>query len=47
MRGGDRYMGYTEGMGVRRNRTRPVGGLNEGQRLNKSLWTLASEFANN
>ena len=37
VRGGDRYMGYTEGMGVRRNRTRPVGGLNEGQKLNKAL----------
>lgn len=47
VRGGDRYMGYTEGMGIRRNRTRPVGGLNEGQKLNKSLWMLASEFANN
>jgi len=37
VRGGDRYMGYTEGMGVRRNRTRPVGGLNEGQKLNNGL----------
>lgn len=47
VRGGDRYMGYTEGMGIRRNRTRPVGGLSEGQKLNKSLWLLASEFAKN
>ena len=47
VRGGDRYLGYTEGMGIRRNRTRPVSGLNEGQRINESLWSLASEFANN
>ena len=45
IRGGDRYMGYTAGMGIRRNRTRPVGGLSEGQKLNKALWSLASEFA--
>lgn len=36
---------YTEGMGVRRNRTRPGGGLNEGRKLKKSLGTLACEFA--
>ena len=47
VRGGDRYLAYTEGMGIRRNRTRPVSGLTEGQRLNKLLWNLASEFANN
>ena len=47
IRGGDRYMGYTAGMGIRRNRTRPVGGLGESQKLNKALWSLASEFANN
>jgi len=47
VRGGDRYLAYTEGMGIRRNRTRPVSGLTEGQRLNKALWNLASEFANN
>jgi hypothetical protein len=47
LRGGDRYMGYTEGMGIRRNTTRPVGGLSEGQKLNKALWALAGEFANN
>ena len=47
IRGGDRYMGYTEGMGIRRNRTRGVAGIGEGQKLNKALWTLASEFANN
>ena len=47
VRGDDRYLAYTEGMGIRRNRTRPVSGLTEGQRLNKLLWNLASEFANN
>jgi hypothetical protein len=47
MRGGDRYMGYTAGMGIRRNTTRPVGGLNEGQKLNKALWSLAAQFAHN
>lgn len=47
VRGGDRYLGYTEGMGIRRNRTRGVAGIGEGQKLNKALWTLASEFANN
>jgi len=47
VRGGDRYLSYTQGMGVRRNRTRPVAGLTEGQRLNKALWSLAGEFANN
>ncbi|AHF89903.1 hypothetical protein OPIT5_06380 [Opitutaceae bacterium TAV5] len=47
MRGGDRYLGHTEGAGFRRNRTRPVSGLNEGQRLNKALWSLADEFARN
>jgi len=47
VRGGDRYLAYTDGMGIRRNRTRPVSGLTEGQRLNKALWSLASEFANN
>jgi hypothetical protein len=46
-RGGDRYMGYTEGMGIRRNRTRGVAGNGEGQKLNKSLWALASKFAQN
>ena len=40
-------MGYTEGMGIRRNRTRGVAGIGEGQKLNKALWTLATEFANN
>jgi hypothetical protein len=47
VRGGDRYLGYTEDMGIRRNRTRAVAGLGEGQKLNKSLWTLAGEFAQN
>lgn len=46
-RGGDRYLSRSEGTGLRRNRTRPVAGLAEGQRLNKALWSLASEFANN
>jgi hypothetical protein len=30
-----------------RNTTRPVVGLTEGQRLNKSLWALAEEFSRN
>lgn len=47
IRGGDRYLGYAAGMGIRRNMTRPVGGLSEGRVLNKALWGLASEFANN
>jgi len=47
VRGGDRYLGYTEGIGIRRNRTRPVAGLGEGRTLNKSLWALAGEFAQN
>ena len=47
MRGGDRYMGYTASMGIRRSTTRPVGSLTVGQKLNKQLWSLAEEFANN
>lgn len=47
VRGGDRYLGRSEQAGLRRNRTRPVGGLAEGQKLNKALWALAGEFANN
>lgn len=47
VRGGDRYLAYTDGMGIRRNRTRPVASLTEGQRINKALWSLAGEFANN
>ena len=47
VRGGDRYLSYTEGMGIRRNRTRAVAGIGEGQKLNKALWALASEFAKN
>jgi hypothetical protein len=46
-RGGDRYLSRSEGNGLRRNRTRPVAGLAEGQKLNKALWALASEFAGN
>ncbi len=46
-RGGDRYIHRSEGAGFRRNRTRPVGGLAEGQKLNKALWALTSEFAGN
>lgn len=46
-RGGDRYVARSETTGLRRNRTRPVAGLAEGQKLNKALWALASEFANN
>lgn len=47
VRGGDRYLAYTDGMGIRRNRTRPVASLTEGQRINKALWSLAGEFVNN
>ncbi|MGC4074915.1 MAG: DUF932 domain-containing protein [Nibricoccus sp.] len=47
IRGGDRYFGYEEGRGVLRNKTRPVGSLSEGQKLNKALWSLAGEFARN
>lgn len=47
VRGGDRYLAYTDGVGIRRNRTRPVAGLTESQCLNKALWNLAGEFANN
>ena len=47
VRGGDRYLAYTDGMGIRRNRTRPVASLTEGQRINKALWSLAGEFALN
>lgn len=47
VRGGDHYMGYTANMGIRRSTTRPVGSLTVGQRLNKALWSLAEEFANN
>jgi hypothetical protein len=54
LRGGLRYAGYipAEANAVFpthfvRNTTRPVAGLNEGQRLNKQLWTLAEEFSRN
>ena len=47
IRGGDRYMGYTANMGIRRNTTRPVGGLTQATRLNKALWALPEEFAQN
>lgn len=46
-RGGDRYVSRSESAGLRRNRTRAVAGLAEGQRLNKALWALAAEFAAN
>lgn len=53
-RGGLRYAGHiptTEGAvfptHYLRNTTRPVGGLTEGQRLNKALWNLADEFSCN
>lgn len=46
-RGGDRYLSHSGGAGLRRNRTRPVADLTEGLRMNKALWALASEFANN
>src|SRR5690606_11049197 len=45
LRGGDRYLSRSVGYGLRRNRTRPVGGLAEGQKLNKALWALAGEFS--
>lgn len=47
LRGGDRYLGYTAGMGIRRNTTRPVASLVVGQKLNKGLWQLAEEFSRN
>lgn len=47
LRGGDRYMGYTQGMGIRRNTTRAVGGLAPARKLNKALWELADEFSRN
>ena len=47
IRGGDRYEGHIDQMGFRRNTTRPIGSLTKGVSINKSLWTLASEFANN
>lgn len=47
IRGGDRYMGYTPNMGIRRKTTRPVCGLTQAARLNKALWQLAEEFAQN
>ncbi|ACB77731.1 DUF932 domain-containing protein [Opitutus terrae] len=53
-RGGLRYAGHipaAEGAvfptHYLRNTTRPVGGLTEGQRLNKALWNLAEEFSRN
>jgi hypothetical protein len=45
-RGGDSYVGQTAGMS-RRNTTRPIGSITKGLGLNKSLWMLAGEFANN
>ena len=47
IRGGDRYVVRGEGFRVRRQRTRPVSGLQEGRALNKALWGLAGEFARN
>ncbi len=54
LRGGMRYAGYIPAEANQvfpthfvRNTTRPVAGLNEGQRLNKALWTLAEEFSRN
>lgn len=46
-RGGDRYLARSPNVGLRRNRTRPVAGLAEGQKLNKALWALAGTFARN
>lgn len=47
IRGGDRYLTREPSFGFRRNRTREVAGLNEGQKINKELWALAGQFANN
>jgi hypothetical protein len=47
LKGGDRYLARGDAIGFRRNRTRPVSGLSEGQKLNKALWNLADEFARN
>lgn len=47
VKGGDAYLAPSERRGMRRNRTRPLGGLAEGRRINKALWTLAGEFALN
>jgi hypothetical protein len=54
IRGGDRYAGLvpaTPGDATptqfMRNTTRAVGGLQEGQKLNKALWQLAEEFSRN
>lgn len=46
-RGGDRYLSRSERTRGRWIRTRPVTGLAEGRKLNKALWSLACEFANN
>ncbi len=50
VRGGDRYAGIAaleSGTRFMRNRTRPMAGLQESQTLNKELWNLAEEFAQN
>lgn len=47
VRGGDRYLGTTRGGSVRRNTTRPIGGLTAAQCVNKGLWSLAEEFSGN
>lgn len=47
LQGGDRYTRVAANSGLRRNTTRPVGSLTVGQKLNKQLWALAEEFANN
>ncbi|HEY0947105.1 MAG TPA: DUF932 domain-containing protein [Opitutaceae bacterium] len=46
LRGGDRYVARGQ-HGIRRNSTRPVGGLTQAAQLNKALWELAEEFARN
>jgi hypothetical protein len=52
LRGGTRYAGFipSEANAIFpthfvRNTTRPVGGIQEAQKLNKGLWTLADEFS--
>jgi len=54
LRGGTRYAGYipAEANAIFpthfvRNTTRPVGGIQEAQKLNKAVWTLADEFSRN
>ncbi|ACB74500.1 DUF932 domain-containing protein [Opitutus terrae] len=47
LRGGTRYVAVIIGSPLRQNTTRPVGGLQHAQLVNKQLWALAEEFARN